>query len=156
MVLTADSRADAAGNHFALEGVSKKKSDICRSFMRLLRLLRDGVRPCAKKLNDHPGVLGAGCHLSARTGSRLVRACPVFLGPWCCRSIGAEVLIDDNPAYAVECAQAGIQVLLYDWQLSYPWGKTPDGPTHDLITRWVLGPDVFGCLDAHCIARPTQ
>lgn len=38
------------GNHFALEGVSKKKSDICRS-------------------------------------------------------IGAEVLIDDNPSYAVECAQ---------------------------------------------------
>ncbi len=51
------------------------------------------------------------------------------------RSIGAEVLIDDNPAYAVECAQAGIHVLLYDWDLGYPWSKTQEGPTHDLITR---------------------
>lgn len=27
-----------------------------------------------------------------------------------CRAIGAEVLIDDNPRYAVECAQEGIHV----------------------------------------------
>lgn len=45
------------GNHFAKEGASRKKSDICRA-------------------------------------------------------IGAEVLIDDNPTYAKECAEAGIHVLL--------------------------------------------
>lgn len=43
------------------------------------------------------------------------------------REIGATVLIDDNPRYAVECASAGIDVLLYDWNMSYPWSKTPDG-----------------------------
>ena len=37
------------------------------------------------------------------------------------------MLIDDNPRYAVECAEAGIDVLLYDWQLNYPWSKTADG-----------------------------
>ena len=44
-----------------------------------------------------------------------------------CRELGVDVLIDDNPVYAVECAQAGINVLLYDWQLTYPWSKTADG-----------------------------
>ena len=43
------------------------------------------------------------------------------------REIGATVLIDDNPRYAVECAAAGIDVLLYDWNLGYPWSKTPEG-----------------------------
>jgi hypothetical protein len=47
------------------------------------------------------------------------------------------VLIDDNPAYAVECAQAGVHVLLYDWQNSYPWSRTAEGPVHDRITRYV-------------------
>lgn len=68
------------GNHFALEGVSKKKSEICSE-------------------------------------------------------IGASVLIDDNPVYAMECAQAGIKVLLYDWELEYPWSKTNEGPIHDNIVR---------------------
>ena len=44
-----------------------------------------------------------------------------------CRDIGATVLIDDNPRYAMECAAAGIYVLLYDWNNSYPWGKTAEG-----------------------------
>eukprot|EP00891_Asterochloris_glomerata_P006050 jgi/Astpho2/6050/Aster-04003 len=44
-----------------------------------------------------------------------------------CREVGAQVLIDDNPRYAVECADAGLLVLLYDWQHSYPWSKTADG-----------------------------
>ena len=39
------------------------------------------------------------------------------------------MLIDDNPRYARDCAEAGIEVLLYDWQLSYPWAKTADGYT---------------------------
>ncbi|GIM13739.1 hypothetical protein Vretimale_16765 [Volvox reticuliferus] len=58
------------GNHFALEGKSQRKSDICRT-------------------------------------------------------IGARVLIDDNPSYALECAAAGIHVLLYDWGGAYPWSKLP-------------------------------
>eukprot|EP00198_Chlamydomonas_reinhardtii_P008606 XP_001697943.1 predicted protein [Chlamydomonas reinhardtii] len=41
------------------------------------------------------------------------------------RTIGAQVLIDDNPSYATECAAAGIRVLLYDWQGAYPWSKLP-------------------------------
>jgi hypothetical protein len=60
------------GNHFALEGVARPKSEICRS-------------------------------------------------------IGARVLIDDNPRYAAECAEAGIHVLLFDWNNAYPWSKTSDG-----------------------------
>ena len=68
------------GNHFALEGVSKKKSEICAE-------------------------------------------------------IGASVLIDDNPVYAMECAEAGIMVLLYDWELEYPWSKTKEGPVHENIIR---------------------
>lgn len=52
-----------------------------------------------------------------------------------CKSIGASVLIDDNTGYAMDCAEAGIDVLLYDWDLSYPWSKFPaDKPMHPLIT----------------------
>lgn len=43
------------------------------------------------------------------------------------RSIGADMLIDDNVGYALDCADAGIQVLLYDWEDSYPWSKLPEG-----------------------------
>ncbi|XP_028786900.1 uncharacterized protein LOC114742851 isoform X4 [Neltuma alba] len=70
------------GNHFALDGLSRPKSEICRS-----------------------------------------------------RSLGAKVLIDDNPRYAVECAEAGIRVLLFDYQNSYPWCNTDVADGHPLITR---------------------
>ena len=84
------------GNHFALEGKSRKKSEICHA-------------------------------------------------------IGAHVLIDDNPNYAMECAAAGINVLLYDWEHSYPWSKTPDGPVHERITRvrdWDEVEQVLGILSS--------
>lgn len=84
------------GNHFALEGTSRKKSEICHA-------------------------------------------------------IGAHVLIDDNPSYAMECAAAGINVLLYDWDYEYPWSKTDDGPRHDLVTRvrdWTEVEQVLGVLAA--------
>jgi glutathionylspermidine synthase len=42
-----------------------------------------------------------------------------------CLEIGADVLIDDNPMYAYECAQRGIHVLLYNWQRQYPWSLQP-------------------------------
>ena len=65
-------------------------------------------------------------HLSFILGAAKVRQANV--DKFCvCRDIGASVLIDDNPRYAVECAEAGIDVLLYDWQLNYPWSKTADG-----------------------------
>lgn len=40
-----------------------------------------------------------------------------------CRAAGAHVLVDDNPGYAVDCARAGLHVLLYDWGGAYPWAK---------------------------------
>ncbi|VFQ92522.1 unnamed protein product [Cuscuta campestris] len=52
-----------------------------------------------------------------------------------CRSLGAKVLIDDNPGYAIECAEAGIKVLLFDYENSYPWSKTEFVNGHPLITR---------------------
>eukprot|EP00877_Chromochloris_zofingiensis_P012253 jgi/Chrzof1/7281/Cz02g17200.t1 len=72
------------GNHFAMSGISRKKSDICRQ-------------------------------------------------------IGADVLIDDNPTYAYDCAQHGINVLLYDWEGAYPWSKLPDGMDHpniQVVRNW--------------------
>ncbi|KAJ8750645.1 hypothetical protein K2173_015826 [Erythroxylum novogranatense] len=52
-----------------------------------------------------------------------------------CRSLGAKVLIDDNPRYAIECAEAGIRVLLFDYENSYPWCKTDSVDQHPLVTR---------------------
>lgn len=68
------------GNHFALEGQSRTKSDICRS-------------------------------------------------------LGAKVLIDDNPRYALECAEVGIRVLLFDYKNSYPWCKIESVNQHPLVTK---------------------
>ncbi|XP_008242140.1 PREDICTED: uncharacterized protein LOC103340500 [Prunus mume] len=52
-----------------------------------------------------------------------------------CRSLGAKVLIDDNPRYALECAEAGIRVLLFDYENSYPWCKTESIIQHPLVTK---------------------
>ncbi|CAI9760970.1 unnamed protein product [Fraxinus pennsylvanica] len=68
------------GNHFALEGLARPKSDICKS-------------------------------------------------------LGAKILIDDNPRYATECADAGIRVLLFDYENTYPWCKTESVNQHPLITK---------------------
>jgi hypothetical protein len=43
-----------------------------------------------------------------------------------CRDIGADVLIDDNPAYAFDCACADMHVLLFNWNLGYPWAEQPE------------------------------
>ena len=50
-----------------------------------------------------------------------------------CADIGAEVLIDDNVGYAMDCAQAGMRVLLFDFEGSYPWSK-PATPLHENVT----------------------
>ncbi|KAK3013620.1 hypothetical protein RJ639_009323 [Escallonia herrerae] len=52
-----------------------------------------------------------------------------------CRSLGAKVLIDDNPRYAIECAEAGMRVLLFDYENSYPWCKTESVTQHPLVTK---------------------
>ncbi|XP_065848933.1 uncharacterized protein [Euphorbia lathyris] len=52
-----------------------------------------------------------------------------------CRSLGATVLIDDNPKYALECAEVGIKVLLFDYEKSYPWCKSDSVDQHPLVTR---------------------
>ena len=52
-----------------------------------------------------------------------------------CRSFGAQVLIDDNPKYAMECANDGMRVLLFDYDNSYPWCKTGVDESHPLVTK---------------------
>ncbi|XP_057505890.1 uncharacterized protein LOC130789186 [Actinidia eriantha] len=52
-----------------------------------------------------------------------------------CRSLGAKVLIDDNPRYAIECAEVGIRVLLFDYENSYPWCKIDSVDQHPLVTK---------------------
>ncbi|VFQ63405.1 unnamed protein product [Cuscuta campestris] len=52
-----------------------------------------------------------------------------------CRSVGSKVLIDDNPRYAIECADVGIKVLLFDYENSYPWCKTEVVEGHPLVTK---------------------
>jgi hypothetical protein len=62
------------------------------------------------------------------------------------------VLVDDNPQYALDCAEAGLQVLLYDWQLSYPWSKMPSGAVHPNITVVADWGDVEERLRAAALA----
>lgn len=54
--------------------------------------------------------------------------------------IGAAVLVDDNPGYAAECAEAGMRVLLYDWEGGYPWAKPPpsvgEHPNVEVVRDW--------------------
>ncbi|KAE8735274.1 Lysine-ketoglutarate reductase/saccharopine dehydrogenase bifunctional enzyme [Hibiscus syriacus] len=52
-----------------------------------------------------------------------------------CRTLGAKILIDDNPRYALECAQVGIRVLLFDYENSYPWCKIQSVEDHPLVTK---------------------
>ncbi|KAL3642862.1 hypothetical protein CASFOL_013677 [Castilleja foliolosa] len=52
-----------------------------------------------------------------------------------CKSLGAKVLIDDNPRYATECAEIGMKVLLFDYENSYPWCKSEHIHRHPLVTK---------------------
>lgn len=54
--------------------------------------------------------------------------------PEMCASVNAKVLIDDSLLYATQCADAGLRVLLFDLEHSYPWNKTA-GPLHPNIIR---------------------
>ena len=37
--------------------------------------------------------------------------------------VGADMLIDDNPGYAIDCATNGLDVILFDYESRYPWSK---------------------------------
>ncbi|KAF3792235.1 hypothetical protein EJ110_NYTH00304 [Nymphaea thermarum] len=63
-----------------------------------------------------------------------------------CRSLGADVLIDDNPRYALECAEQGIKVLLFDYLNAYPWCKNGSATLHPLVTKVYNWEEVQGQL----------
>lgn len=50
-----------------------------------------------------------------------------------CHAIRAEILIDDAPSYALECAETGMKVFLFDLAGAYGWNKPT--PIHENITR---------------------
>eukprot|EP00741_Cyanophora_paradoxa_P005835 tig00000113_g5654.t1 len=47
--------------------------------------------------------------------------------PDMCGDVGARLLIDDSLVYAKQCAAHGIEVLLFDWEGRYMWGKCAPG-----------------------------
>lgn len=49
-----------------------------------------------------------------------------------CVLANAKCLVDDNLGYAVECAAAGLETLLFDYNGSYPWNKVRDA-TEDTL-----------------------
>jgi uncharacterized HAD superfamily protein len=52
-----------------------------------------------------------------------------------CREVGASVLVDDNPVYARECAEAGIDVLQFG---AYPWNRNVHAhPRITLVRSWL-------------------
>lgn len=67
-----------------------------------------------------------------------------------CKQVGAQVLIDDNPRYALECAQAGIQVLLFDWDGSYAWSKTSCG----YVSGWLVVVGTSSAVHHPCVHHP--
>lgn len=69
-----------------------------------------------------------------------------------CRELQIDVLIDDNPRYATEVANANIQAFLFDWKGEYPWSKMKNGDRRDdIVVR--VGVLVLGC-DWMCMASP--
>jgi hypothetical protein len=77
-----------------------------------------------------------------------------------CAAAGAHVLVDDNPGYALECAEAGIEVLLFDWAGEpggYPWATTAGGgPRHARVARvrdWAQAGAALAALAAERAAR---
>lgn len=91
------------GNHFALEGASRKKSEICRCAAAVVAA---AVAAAAAAAVATPCWALQFWHYQMVWEAESTRGLPLSM----CRAIGAEVLIDDNPRYAVECAQEGIHV----------------------------------------------
>jgi 5'(3')-deoxyribonucleotidase len=55
--------------------------------------------------------------------------------PELCLEADADVLVDDSPEYAVECANEGLEAVLFDWQWAYPWSKRSGGLPHPRVHR---------------------
>lgn len=54
-----------------------------------------------------------------------------------CMQIGAKVLIDDSVSNALECAQVGMQVFLFDLHGEYGWNKQPaEHPNISRVLNW--------------------
>lgn len=54
-----------------------------------------------------------------------------------CRSLGAQVLIDDSLAYASEVALQGVHALLFDLDGAYMWNQQPNLPSGvTRVTGW--------------------
>lgn len=66
-----------------------------------------------------------------------------------CLEQGCQVLIDDNPKYVRECAEVGIDTLLFDHNLEYAWSKPPP-PPRSTDGASVTGGGDFGEYDAVC------
>ena len=71
-----------------------------------------------------------------------------------CRAIGAEVLIDDAPSYATECAEAGMKVFLFDLDGEYKWNKPT--PIHENITRVHSWPETVRRIEEIVNARTSN
>lgn len=69
-----------------------------------------------------------------------------------CKEIGADVLVDDNPKYAHECASSGMHVLLFNWERQYPWStQPPECVAHSHLLS-VLSSGATGVLTRPCKA----
>lgn len=64
-----------------------------------------------------------GIFTSIKFGNHYAREGPTRKKSDLCKEIDADVLIDDNPDYAIDCAASGIHVILYNWQNGYPWSR---------------------------------
>jgi len=64
-----------------------------------------------------------GIFRSIKFGNHYAREGPTRKKSDLCKEIDADVLIDDNPDYAMDCAASGINVILYNWQNGYPWSR---------------------------------
>ena len=53
-----------------------------------------------------------------------------------CLDLGCKILIDDSPGHAIECAEAGIEVLLYNWDNRYPWSKVEGQDRITPVHNW--------------------
>eukprot|EP00210_Caulerpa_lentillifera_P007098 g6791.t1 len=63
-----------------------------------------------------------------------------------CKAIDADVLIDDNPEYALDCALSGMHVILYNWGKSYPWSTLGERTQHARIREvqcWSVVPSTL-------------
>lgn len=64
--------------------------------------------------------------------------------PELCRSVGAQLLIDDNISYARECAASGMRVIMFDWDRQYRYSAYD--PDEDPLPDTVLHVHSWGAV----------